>query len=187
MNFCTQCGGPIVREVPADDNRLRHVCSACRTIHYQNPRVVAGCIAEWEGKILLCRRAIEPRSGRWTLPAGFMELGETTAEAAMRETLEEANARVGEPELYTIMSLPHADQVYMMYRAPLLDLNFSPGTESTHVELYDPDTVPWDELAFPTIHHTLTCYLQDLAHGAFRLRAGDLIRDDAGFQFKIGK
>ncbi len=187
MKYCTACGGPVVQEVPADDNRLRHVCSACRTVHYQNPRVVAGCIPEWEGKILLCRRAIEPRAGRWTLPAGFMELGETTAEAAMRETLEEANARVGEPELYTIMSLPHVDQVYFMYRAQLLDPGFGPSPESTHVELFEPGAVPWDELAFPTIHHTLACYLDDLARGVFRLRAGDLIRDAGGFRFRVGK
>lgn len=187
MNFCSRCGGPIVQEVPADDNRVRHVCSSCRTVHYQNPRVIAGCIPEWQGKILLCRRAIEPRSGRWTLPAGFMELGETTAAAAVRETLEEANARVGEPELYTVMSLPHVDQVYIIYRAPLLNLDYGPSPESTHVELFDPDTVPWDELAFPTIQHTLTCYLDDFARGEFRLRAGDLIRDEAGYRFIVGK
>lgn len=187
MKYCSLCGGSIVQEVPADDNRLRHVCSACRTVHYQNPRVVAGCIPEWQGKILLCRRAIEPRFGRWTLPAGFMELGETTAEAALRETREEANARVGEPELYTIMSLPHVDQVYFMYRAPLLDLDYGPSPESTHVELFEPDAVPWDDLAFPTIRHTLACYLEDRARGMFRLRAGDLICAAAGYTFRVGK
>ncbi|MBI1732417.1 MAG: NUDIX hydrolase [Gammaproteobacteria bacterium] len=187
MKFCAECGGPIVREIPANDTRLRFVCSVCRTIHYENPRVVAGCVPEWQGKILLCRRAIEPRLGRWTFPAGFMEMGETTVEAAVRETLEEANARVGEPELYTVMSLPHMDQVHMMYRAPLLDLDFSPGSESTEVELFDPDSVPWQELAFPTIHHTLAFYVEDLALGKFRVRTGDVIRDAAGFRFRIGK
>lgn len=187
MNYCSACGAPVTQEIPADDNRLRHVCSRCRTVHYQNPRVVAGCIPEWHGKILLCRRAIEPRAGRWTLPAGFMELGETTAEAAVRETMEEAHARVGEPELYTVMSLPHAGQVYIMYRAPLLDLDYRPGTESTHVELFEPGAVPWEELAFPTIHHTLACYLEDLAQGVFRLRAGDLVRDAGGFSFRVGR
>jgi ADP-ribose pyrophosphatase YjhB (NUDIX family) len=187
MKFCPECADPIVRQVPAADNRLRHVCSACGAVHYQNPRVVAGCIPEWEGKILLCRRAIEPRLGHWTLPTGFMELGETTAEAAVRETLEEANARVGEPELYTIMSLPHADQVYIMYRAPLLDLGFGPSHESTHVALFEPGALPWDELAFATIRHTLACYVEDLAQGAFRLRAGDLVREAAGYRFRVGR
>jgi ADP-ribose pyrophosphatase YjhB (NUDIX family) len=186
MKFCAKCGGAIVREVPANDNRLRYVCSACRTIHYENPRVVAGCVAEWRGKVLLCRRAIEPRSGRWTLPAGFMEMGETTLEAAVRETLEEANARVGAPELYTVMSLPHMDQVHLMYRASLLDLEFSPGSESTDVQLFDRDSIPWQDLAFPTIRHTLICYVQDLVHGSFRMRAGDVIREGDDFRFFFG-
>jgi ADP-ribose pyrophosphatase YjhB (NUDIX family) len=186
MKFCAECGGPIVREIPVNDNRLRCICSACGTIHYQNPRVVAGCVAEWRGKVLLCRRAIEPRSGLWTLPAGFMEMGETTAEAAVRETLEEANARVGAAELYTVMSLLHMDQVHMMYRAPLLDLDFSPGSESTDVALFDPESIPWKEIAFPTIRHTLICYVQDLAHGSFRVRAGNVIRDGDDFRFLFG-
>ena len=186
MRFCNHCGGPLELRVPPEDNRERHVCSGCGSVHYQNPRIVAGCIPAWDDGILLCERANEPRAGLWTLPAGYMELGETTSEAALRETLEEANARVEIDDLYLVISLPHVDQVYMMYRARLLDLDFSPGAESTQVELFDPARIPWDRLAFGTIHQTLRFYLADKAEGVFRQRNGDLVRKADGYEFRSG-
>lgn len=135
MKYCSDCGNPIDLRIPAGDTFPRHVCPKCNTIHYQNPKMVVGCIPEWEGKILLCRRAIEPRHGFWTLPAGFMENAETLVEAASRETLEEANARVKVGELYAIYNLPHINQVHILFRAQLLDLDFKPGIESLEVQL----------------------------------------------------
>ena len=167
MNFCSNCGKPVSLQVPPDDNRERHVCGHCGTIHYQNPKMVIGSIPLWdenaEGKVLLCRRAIEPRRGYWTLPAGFMENNETTAEAAARETLEEAGARVELQALYTMMNVPHVHQVHLFYRARLLDLEFSAGTESLEVALFSEAEVPWDDLAFPTVSKTLRLFFADLA------------------------
>lgn len=145
-------------------------------IHYRNPNVVTGCIPEWEGQVLLCRRAIEPRRGYWTLPAGFLENGESTQEGALRETLEEANARVGIGPLYSLFSLPHIDQVYMLFRGPLLDLAFSPGEESLEVRLFREEEVPWDELAFQVVAETLKYYFRDLREDHFRLRSGVIER-----------
>ena len=165
MKYCSQCGAEIVVRIPDDDNRERHVCSGCDTIHYQNPKIVAGCIPAWEDKVLLCRRAIEPRHGYWTLPAGFMELGETSLEAAVRETLEEANARVDIQDLYMVINLPHVDQVYMMFRSRLLDTEFHPGAESQEVGLFTQEEIPWDTLAFATIRETLRYYYEDIREG----------------------
>lgn len=128
MKFCSECGASVELRMPADDNRERHICTVCTTIHYQNPKLIVGAIPEWEdGRILLCRRAIEPRHGLWTLPAGFMENGETTPEAASRETLEEANAQVQIGDLYSMYNIPYINQVYLLFRARLLNLEFSPG------------------------------------------------------------
>ncbi|WP_333839650.1 NUDIX hydrolase, partial [Pelomicrobium sp.] len=127
MNFCSNCGARVEYRVPPGDTLPRYVCPACGAIHYQNPKIVVGCIPEWEDRVLLCRRAIEPRYGYWTLPAGFMENGETTFQAALRETMEEARARVELGPLYTVYNLPHVNQVYLMFRARLLDLDFRPG------------------------------------------------------------
>lgn len=183
MNYCSQCGATITLIIPPDDNRLRHVCTACQTVHYQNPKVVAGCLPEHEGRILLCKRAIEPRSGYWTLPAGFMELDETSLEAAVRETLEEANARVKVLDLYAVFNLPHVNQVYMMFRSELLDLDFSPGAESLEVGLYSEADIPWDELAFTTIRQTLKFYFQDARTGNYRLHTGDIIKHGNAYSF----
>ncbi|MEW8208657.1 MAG: NUDIX hydrolase [Candidatus Thiodiazotropha taylori] len=133
MNFCSQCGAKVEVKVPDGDNRPRHVCDSCSTIHYQNPKIVVGCIPVWEDQILLCRRAIEPRYGLWTLPAGFMENGETSQQGAARETLEEATARVDVEGLYGLYNLPHINQVYLIFRSRLLDLEFAAGTESLEV------------------------------------------------------
>jgi len=167
MKYCNQCGAKVELQIPEGDNRERHVCIDCETIHYQNPRIITGCLPEWEGQVLLCRRAIEPREGYWTLPAGFMENGETTHDGAMRETLEEANARVEVAGLFTLFNLPHADQVFMIYRGQLLDLDFSPGEESLDVQLFAEDEIPWDELAFPMIGETLRLYFRDRLAGYF--------------------
>jgi ADP-ribose pyrophosphatase YjhB (NUDIX family) len=162
--------------VPAGDNLARHVCDDCGTIHYQNPKIVVGCIPEWEGRLLLCRRAIEPRYGLWTLPAGFMENGETVQQGAARETLEEAEARVEVGPLYALFDLPHINQVYMLFRAQLRAPEFGPGSESLEVVLMDEDEIPWDALAFPVIKEALSLYLQDRAAGRFPLRAGSIRR-----------
>lgn len=174
INFCSACGAPVELQVPPQDNRLRHVCTACGEIHYQNPKLIVGSIPEWQGKILLCRRAIEPRYGLWTLPAGFMENGETTAEAALRETLEEANARVTIGELYSIHNLPHINQVHLLFRASLLDLDFSPGQESLEVRLFEEHEIPWETLAFRPVIFTLRHWYADRKSGEFKLHVGDI-------------
>ncbi|MFM1892034.1 MAG: hypothetical protein RLZ44_1111 [Pseudomonadota bacterium] len=177
MKFCSSCGGKLETRVPAGDSRERHVCPACGTIHYLNPKIVTGCIPEWEERILLCRRAIAPRYGMWTLPAGFLENGETTYQGAARETLEEANARVQVESLFTTFNLPHIDQVYMLFRARLLDLEFGPGDESLEVTLFREEDIPWEQLAFPVIAETLKLYFADRANGGFRSHMGDIVRE----------
>ncbi|MBI5007710.1 MAG: NUDIX hydrolase [Nitrosomonadales bacterium] len=175
MKFCPTCGAPVELRTPQDDHRERHVCTVCHTIHYQNPKLIVGAIPEWEdGRILLCRRAIEPRHGLWTLPAGFMENGETTTQAAARETLEEANARIDVQELYALYNLPYIDQVQLLFRAKLLDLNFSPGVESLEVELFSEEQIPWDTLAFRPISYTLRHFFDDRRRGEFTFRSADL-------------
>ncbi|MGE8502813.1 ADP-ribose pyrophosphatase YjhB (NUDIX family) [Ectopseudomonas oleovorans] len=170
MKFCSQCGNAVTRMIPAGDNRMRHVCGHCATVHYENPRIVAGCLPVWGDQVLLCRRAIEPRRGYWTLPAGFMENGETTEQAAARETLEEACARVRDLNLYTLFDLPHISQVYMMFRAELVDLDFAVGEESLEVRLFEESQIPWSELAFPTIGRTLECFFADRRQNLFPVR-----------------
>ena len=174
MNYCSHCGAPLTLKVPAGDNRLRHVCERCGTIHYQNPKMVVGCIPEWEDRILLCRRAIEPRYGLWTLPAGFMENGETVAECAVRETLEEAGARVELLGLYSLINLPDINQVYLMYRARLLDLDFQPGEESLEAALFSEAEIPWQDIAFRTIHITLDHFWADRKTGSYDLHVSSL-------------
>ena len=161
MKFCSECGQSVTARVPDGDTRSRFVCDHCETIHYQNPRIVAGCLAVHERQVLLCKRAIEPRMGYWTLPAGFMENGETTEEAALRETWEEARARLQSQQLYMLFNLPHINQVYMFFRGELADLDFSAGEESLEVRLFHEADIPWDELAFPTIGKTLKQYFID--------------------------
>ena len=174
MRFCSLCGSPVSLRIPADDNRTRYVCTVCNEVHYQNPKLIVGAIPEWQDKILLCRRAIEPRHGLWTLPAGFMENDETTVEAAARETLEEANAQVSIGELYTLYNLPYINQVHLLFRARLLNLDFSPGAESLEVRLFSEEDIPWDSLAFRPVRFTLQYYFADRKSGDFRFRIGDL-------------
>lgn len=175
MNFCSECGHPVSQQIPEGDTRRRFVCAACQTIHYQNPRIVTGCLAIFEDKILLCKRAIEPRLGLWTLPAGYMENGETTTEGALRETLEEANARVDIINLYTLFSLPHISQVYMFFLATLRDLNFSAGLESLDVNLFGEEEIPWQQLAFPIVRDTIKFYLEDRKTNNFPVRVREIL------------
>jgi ADP-ribose pyrophosphatase YjhB (NUDIX family) len=175
MRFCPDCGAPVELRLPPDDQRTRHVCTACAAIHYQNPKLIVGAIPEWEdGRILLCRRAIEPRYGLWTLPAGFMENGETTPQAAARETLEEANARVEMGPLYGLFNIPHLDQVHLMFRARLLDLDFSPGVESLEVRLFEEHDIPWEQLAFRTVRLTLQRFFDERRRASFHFEMCDL-------------
>lgn len=175
MKFCADCGSTVTLRIPQDDSRERYVCTTCDTIHYQNPRNIVGAIPVWEdGRVLLCRRAIEPRHGLWTLPAGFMENGETTWEGAARETLEEANARVKILDLYALYNLSYINQVHFLYRATLLDLDFSPGVESLEVQLFSEEEIPWDTLAFRPVKFALQHYFKERKSGVFTLLTGDL-------------
>ena len=186
MQFCMRCGsGNVAHRVPEMDNRPRDVCGACGHVHYENPRIVAGCLAWWEERLLLCQRAIEPRDGLWTLPAGFMESGETAAEAAARETLEEANSRVEVDSLYALLSLPHANQVYLVYRARMLTPECSPGLESRRTELLHPDQIPWEHLAFATMRYTLRLYVEDLQKGDFTTHVGDVLKDGNDYRLRL--
>lgn len=186
MKYCCYCSAELVYAVPADDNRHRYICHTCNIVHYQNPKVVTGCLPVWEDKVLLCKRAIEPRYDFWTLPAGFMELGETTLEAAVRETVEEANARVEVESLFAVFNLPHVDQVYMMFKSRLLDTDFSAGEESLEVALFKEEEIPWDDLAFQTITETLRYYFEDRRAGHFRQHTGDVTKVDGVYGFRPG-
>lgn len=183
MKFCSECAHPVSLLIPPDDNRPRHVCQQCGTIHYQNPKMVIGSIPVWEQsgetRVLLCRRAIEPRYGYWTLPAGFMENEETTTEAALRETFEEAGARIELHDLFTLLNVPHVHQVHLFYRATLLDLDYQAGIESLEVQLFSEAEIPWDEIAFPTVGQTLKFFFADLARiksegGTYGMHARDV-------------
>ncbi|MBS3804352.1 MAG: NUDIX hydrolase [Oleiphilaceae bacterium] len=174
MKYCSSCGHPVEERIPVGDNRPRFVCPNCDTIHYQNPRIVAGTVPVWERQILLCRRAIEPRYGYWTLPAGFMENTETTDEAAARETLEEALADVTIGHLYTVIHVPHIDQVHMFYLAEMKDSNFGAGDESLETQLFELDKIPWDEISFPTVKRTLEHFIEDMERDHFPLHVSNI-------------
>ncbi|MEM7541509.1 MAG: NUDIX hydrolase [Pseudomonadota bacterium] len=178
MKFCSTCGSPSISwRVPSDDNRPRHICEDCGEIFYQNPKIVAGAIPIWEDQILMCKRSIEPRYGYWTIPAGFMENGETTVEAAARETWEEATAKVEIENLYTIFNLPTVHQVYMIFLAHLTEPEFAAGPESLEVKLCSEAEIPWDDIAFPTITHSLEYYFADRKTGDFPLYVQDIVRE----------
>jgi len=177
VKFCSSCGANVTLRIPDGDNRARYVCDECQTIHYQNPNIVAGCIPEWEGRILLCKRAIEPRYGLWTLPAGFMENGETTEQAALRETREEAGARVEIVDLFGIFSIPHISQVYLLYRGELCDGIYAPGQESLQCRLFIENEIPWEQLAFPVMGETLKRYYRFKNEGnGFPLQRGKITK-----------
>jgi ADP-ribose pyrophosphatase YjhB (NUDIX family) len=175
ITHCNICGTPVETKIPPGDTHPRAVCPACGHIQYQNPKAVVGSVPVWkDGRILLCRRAIDPRHGKWTLPAGFMENGETATEGAAREALEEANARIEIEQLYTLFSVPHISQMYLLFRARLLDLDFSPGEESLEVKLFAEEDIPWDELAFASVARTLEHFVADRRAGVFIPRFGDI-------------
>ena len=159
IRFCPLCGGDVRVEIPAGDNRLRYVCNSCMAVHYENPRLVVGCVAEHDGRILLCKRAIAPRLGYWTLPAGFMELGESLAQAAARETREEACADVTIGPLLASVNILTAGQVHVFFRATLPEPVFAAGEESLDVRLVTPEEIPWGEMAFTTNRIALEQYL----------------------------
>ncbi|MBK6402809.1 MAG: NUDIX hydrolase [Rhodocyclaceae bacterium] len=174
VNYCATCGAKVSLRIPPGDRLPRHVCDVCGVIHYRNPRLVVGTLPVWEDRVLLCRRAIEPRHGKWTLPAGFMENAETVADAAVRETMEEANARVELGEMYTLISVPHVSQVHVFYRARLLDLDFFAGEETLELQLFRESDIPWRDIAFRTISLTLRHFFEDVRAGGFSFRAFDL-------------
>ncbi len=176
MKYCSNCGESVEVRVPANDHLPRYVCPACDTIHYENPKLVVGCVPDFEGRILLCNRAIEPRRGFWTVPAGFMENGETLAAAAARESLEEALATVTIGSLLAIVNVVHAHQVHVMYRATLSTPSFGAGYESLAVALYRIEDIPWSEIAFPSVEFALRRYIEDQSLGVERLHCTDFDR-----------
>ena len=174
IKHCRVCGAPANYRVPADDNRERAVCTACGEIHYENPINVVGTLPVWGEQVLLCRRNIEPRYGFWTLPAGFLELGESTADGALRETDEEAGARVELQGLFTVLNVVRVGQVHLYYRARMLDTSLAPGPETIEARLFREDEVPWDQIAFRTVRQTLEHFFADRQRGRFGLHTGDI-------------
>ncbi len=176
MNFCTSCGNSVTLRIPEGDDRERYVCTNCELIHYTNPRVIVGCVPVYEGRVLLCKRAIEPRKNYWTLPAGFMENGETTPEGAARETWEEARAKVSNLQLYRLFDVPYISQVYMFYRCDIDKGEYGVGPESLESSLYTEDEIPWKEIAFPVVIETLREYFRDAEAGHFPVRVSEIDR-----------
>jgi ADP-ribose pyrophosphatase YjhB (NUDIX family) len=174
IQHCQHCGGATLYAVPEGDNRPRATCTVCGLVHYENPLNVVGSVPVWGHQVLLCRRNIEPRHGLWTLPAGFMELGETLAEGAARETLEETGARFELQGLFTVMNVVHVGQVHFFFRARLLDTHFNPGPETIEAQLFDEAHIPWDELAFRTTRQTLQYFFDDQKRGQFELHCADV-------------
>ena len=176
MKFCSDCGHAVENKVPAGDNRRRAVCAKCNVVHYENPKMVLGCIPVWDDKILLCKRAIEPRYGFWTVPAGFMENDESLAQAAARETYEEATADVQIGDLHAVVDVVHARQVHIFFRATLNALQFSPGIESLETELFTEDQIPWQDIAFPSTTFALKTFFADRANGIQQVHRTELER-----------
>ncbi|MET0517547.1 MAG: NUDIX hydrolase [Burkholderiaceae bacterium] len=179
FKHCPSCGAAVEYRVPAEDNRERASCAACGSIHYENPINVVGTLPVWGDhgeQVLLCRRAIEPRLGLWTLPAGFLELGETAAEGALRETLEEAGAEIELGPLYGLMNVVKVGQIHLFYRARLLSPRFDPGPETLEARLFHEHELPWDELAFRTVREMLQRYFEDRRLGRpFALHTADIV------------
>jgi len=171
---CRACGTRVEYRIPPDDNRERAVCPACSTIHYENPLNVVGTVPVWEDRVLLCRRNIEPRHGYWTLPAGFMELNETAEQGAIRETIEEAGARIEVQGLFTVLDVVRVGQLHIYYRARLLDTEFAPGPETIEAKLFREDEIPWEALAFRTVRKTLECFFSDRSQGQFQIHTADI-------------
>lgn len=178
MTYCPNCGAPIEFRIPPGDDRKRNICSATGEVFYHNPLNVVGCIVEQDDAILMCRRAIEPRRGFWTMPAGFLELGETTCEGAARETREEALAEVADAVFFSMIDVTHIGQIHIFYRARLAGQGYGVGAESDEVVLLKEHEIDWQQLAFPTIHRTLNRYFADRARGRFGVHVESLYPDD---------
>lgn len=174
MNYCSNCGQALIYCIPPGDDRSRFCCESCGTIHYQNPKMVVGCIPEIEDKILLCRRAIEPCYGKWTLPAGYLENGETVSAGARRETLEEACARVEILAPYALYNIRYVNQIYLMFRSRLISQDFGPGDESLEVALFTETEIPWEQIAFRVIEKTLDQYYKDRKNGTYPFHIGNI-------------
>ena len=169
MNFCVVCGHKTIEKVPLGDHQLRRVCIECDNIHYINPKVICGALVLWENKVLLCRRAIEPRYGLWSLPAGYLELFETLAQGAARETREEAEAEIEIEQLYCMYNIPRIGQIYVLFKANLIDGVFGAGEESIECQLFEEHEIPWSELAFPSVEQTLKHYFEDRKSNSFQM------------------
>lgn len=167
-HFCAMCGNPLIEAIPEGENRLRAVCPRCGHIHYVNPLPVCGTIPVWEDKVLLCLRAIEPRRNYWTLPGGYLESNESSFDGAIRETEEEACARVLPRMPFTVIDVPFADQIHFFYLSDLNSPDFAPGPESLECRLFKEEDIPWDQIAFPTITRTLRFFFDDRRTGLFR-------------------
>ena len=176
MKYCSNCGNTVEKKIPEDDNRLRHCCDSCGSIHYLNPKVIAGTLPFIGDKVLLCKRAIKPRYGLWTLPAGFLENGETVAQGAFRETEEETDTQVKMGHLYAIFDIPQIYQVYMLHLSEVVNDDFKPTSESLEVKLFTEEEIPWDELAFPFVPTVLKNYFKDKEKGEFPLRTQTIER-----------
>ncbi len=174
LQYCTACGGGVEKGIPPGDDHPRHICTACGNIHYQNPKLVVGCIPEYQDRILLCRRDIEPRRGKWTLPAGFLENGETVREGALRETYEEAQVRVKIIAPFRLFDLAFVNQLYLMFRARITVPEFGPTPESSEVRLVLEKDIPWDDIAFPVIETTLQHYFKERIKGQFLFQSLEL-------------
>lgn len=161
MSFCIECGAKTVQTIPDGDDKPRAVCLACGYIHYENPKVICGALVTWQDKVLLCRRAIEPKYGLWTLPAGYMELNETMEEGAIRETMEEASAKINVQQLYCLYDIPHIGQIYSLFKAELKDGSFGIGPETLESHLFTEEDIPWDLIAFPSVKQTLIHFFHD--------------------------
>jgi ADP-ribose pyrophosphatase YjhB (NUDIX family) len=176
IKHCTNCGTAVVYRIPDDgDTKLRAICTACHTVHYENPLNVVGTVPHWGDQVLLCKRNIEPRFGKWTLPAGFMELNETVAEGAARETLEESGAQFEMEGLFSLVNVPRVGQVHLFYRARLLSCTFDPGFETIEARLFTEAEIPWDEIAFRTVKETLERYFADRRSGHYSIHAIDIV------------
>lgn len=176
MKYCTECGNTVTKKIPEKDNVLRYVCEYCDKVHYQNPTIIAGCIAEWRGKVLLCQRAIEPRIGSWTLPAGYMENGESIEQAAVREAYEETGAKITIDSLYSVFHVEQMNQVYIIYRGTLESPHCQAGVESLEVKLFDPSDIPWEELFYPAIKDILHRFKNDFSKGISSVYSGSSVQ-----------
>ena len=174
IRYCSACGAGVSYRVPAEDNGERAVCTGCGLVHYENPLVVVGTVPVWGDQVLLCKRAIEPRRGLWTLPAGFLELGESTAEGAVRETIEESGAQIELGALFTLLNVVRVGQVHLFYLATMRSPELDPGPESLEARLFVEDEIPWDQIAFRTVRETLKHYFEDRRQGQYGLHCADI-------------